>query len=365
MRNFRRFLGVLAVAVGLLLLLDFLLYPCTFMRNDIHAVTTNGYDTIYLGTSHGKMGIDPAAVEEVNGRNGHNICVGGEYCVDIYHLAKLILEKGEKPERFVLELSPDYLITEKEEGNNYLLFYHEFPLSMTKLSYFRAAIAKTNLRTVFFPWYEYALSYELSNMKETARKKWSKDFSAEGMKTETQEYHENGFIERFPIDTDTLDPEDLEELYIPYPEDLLEENMQYLDKLTQLCREQGVELVALITPVPQVTMDYFYDGYQALDAYFSEYFAERDVRYINFNSDELYAYATHDLTDYTDLDGHLNGDAARAFSAQLARVLDLPEEEWEIWETEEPAAEGEEPEEDWEEEDWEEEEEEEDEDALG
>ena len=45
------------------------LYPCTFMRNDIHAVVSNQYDDIILGTSHGMTDIDPAVMEEITGRS--------------------------------------------------------------------------------------------------------------------------------------------------------------------------------------------------------------------------------------------------------------------------------------------------------
>ena len=77
MRNFKRFAVITAVVAAVLLLLDFVLYPCTFIRNDIHAVTSAKYDDVYLGTSHGKMNIDPAETEAINGRTAHNLCVGG------------------------------------------------------------------------------------------------------------------------------------------------------------------------------------------------------------------------------------------------------------------------------------------------
>lgn len=62
-------------------------------------------------------------MEEVNGRSGHNLCVGGEYGIDAYYLTKLICEK-QQPKRIIYEVDPGYFVTEKEEGNNYLLFYH-------------------------------------------------------------------------------------------------------------------------------------------------------------------------------------------------------------------------------------------------
>ena len=45
------------------------------------------FDDIILGTSHGKMDIDPEVMEEkITGRTGHNLCVGGEYGIDAYYL---------------------------------------------------------------------------------------------------------------------------------------------------------------------------------------------------------------------------------------------------------------------------------------
>ena len=87
MHNFKKIIKtivVVAVCVTLLAGLDMALYPCTFMRNDIHAVVSNQYDDIILGTSHGMTDIDPAVMEEITGRSGHNVCVGGEYGIDAY-----------------------------------------------------------------------------------------------------------------------------------------------------------------------------------------------------------------------------------------------------------------------------------------
>ena len=322
MRNFKKTARVLIVTAvtGLLLYaLDFFLYPCTFICNDIHAVITKTFDDIYLGASYGKINIDPSSIQTVSGRTGHNLCVGGEYSIDSYYLAKLILEKGHKPKRIVYEISPGYYVREKEEGNNYLLFYHEFPLSMTKLSYFKDCIAKCNFRTMFFPWYEYPLSYELNNLGDTVTRKWNRDYSNQGMKTEAQEYHEDGLIERYPVDPATFSFNGLSPVY---PEDLLPESMEYLTKLVEYCKDNDIEFVAVTTPLPAVKLREFSESYEALGAYFEDYFAGLGVRYINFNNRQYYSLTDHSVERFTDLDGHMNGDAARAFSKVLAEQLE-------------------------------------------
>ena len=336
MRNSKTFFRVAAIAavlVALLAALDFLLYPCTFMRNDIHAVTTQTFDDIYVGTSHGKMNIDPSSVAEVTGRSGHNLCVGGEYSLDAYYLARLILEKGHAPKRFVYEVSPGYFVSEKEEGNNYLLFYHEFPLSRSKLAYFAESVAKCNLRTMFFPWYEYPLSYELKHLKETVRTKAGGDYSGANMKTDEQEYHADGFIERYPVDTSAFSTDDLETYDAG---DIVQKNMDNLSRMIALCREHDIEFVAVMTPLPDETYGAGFDEYEELGAYYNAFFENEGVRFINFNDDEHWDLTDHARENFTDLDGHMHGDAARAFSRVLAAELD-PEsaEEEEIEDAEE------------------------------
>lgn len=317
---FRPAVVILLVLLGVcvLYLLDFVLYPCTFIRNDIHAVTTETFDDIYMGTSHGKINIAPEVIESVTGRCGHNLCVGGEYPQDCIYMLKLMIETGHKPERIVYEISPGYLVREKEEGNNYLLFYHEFPLSAAKLSYFIHSVAKCNFRTLFFPWYEYPLSYELSSAGETVRAKWEKDYSAARFKTDSQEYHESGFIARYAVDTSTLTTDGL----TPTPvSDIVPENMEDLKKLIDLCREEEIEFCAVTTPLPLANLQAFAQDYQEFFEYLGSYFGEMQVPWINFNDSEHFNLFTHDIAAFTDMDGHMNEEAARAFSGVLASQL--------------------------------------------
>ena len=321
MHNFKKTISAVGIAVVLVLLifaLDFVLYPCTFIRNDIHAVSTETFDDVFVGTSHGKMNIDPETMEAVSGRKGHNLCVGGEYPEDALYMTKLMIEKGHAPKRLVYEVSPGYFVREKEEGNNYLLFYHEFPITVSKLQYFKASLLKSNFRTLFFPWYEYALSYELENVNKTVTKKINHDFSENGFATDTQEYHSSGFIERYPVDLTDTDEEYPDEWY---PEDIVEKNMQDLKELIKVCKENNITFVAITTPLSDDTFEEISDGCDALNDYYKDFFDKEGVPYINFNYGEYYNISAHDIESFTDLDGHMNGDAAKEFSKVLAGVL--------------------------------------------
>ena len=321
MRSFKWIrLPVFCILAALILIaMDYALYPCTFMRNDIHAVTTQTFDDIYMGTSHGKINIDPESVGLQSSRTGHNLCVGGEYPQDCIYMLRLMIEKGHKPERIVYEISPGYLVREKEEGNNYLLFYHEFPVSLAKLSYFMHSVAKCNFRTLFFPWYEYPLSYELANIRDTVRTKWEQDYSADRFRTASQEYHDSGFIARYAVYTSTFTTDDL----TPTPvSQIVPENMEQLKKLVEMCRKEGIRFCAVTTPIPLPNLQAFAQDYREVWEYLGAFFEGEQVPWINFNDTEHFNLFTHDISAFTDMDGHMNEAAARAFSGVLAGQLD-------------------------------------------
>lgn len=319
MHNFKKAGKVIACIIVFFLILkliDTALYPCTFMRNDIHTVTSNERDVIILGTSHGKMGLDPDALLEGTGKTGHNLCVGGEYPVDSYYLAKLVAEK-QKPKQIIYELDPGYFTMAKEQGNNYLLFSHEFPASITKLQYYKDIMLTCDFRSVLFPSYEYPLSYELPRIPKTFMQKVTGKYEASEFKSATQEYHENGFIERFPVDTTQLKEVELVEFDRTK---VNEENLEYLGRLISFCEEQGIELTVITMPVPAATLVKYQEGYSDASDYFRTYFTEAGLPYYDFNV-EYYDTFSHDLTSYTDYDGHMNGENARAYSSVLGEML--------------------------------------------
>ena len=315
MRSFKKvipYLLCLAAAALVIWFLDLMLYPCTYTRNDIHTVVSEQNDVIILGTSNGKMNIDPDIMLEGTGMTGHNLCAGGQYPVDAYYLAKLVMEKQD-PKMVILEVDPSYYMLEKEPGNNYLLFYHEFPLSRTKLEYFREGVMNLDFRAWLFPFYEYELSYEVSHIGSNLSQKLSGEYSTDRLKNNIQIYHENGFLEKLPVSPDKF-PELFEE------QKLLPENMKYIDALIKLCQEKNIEIKAVSTPLPGAALKKDEDNFLAAWKYFAEYFEERGVTFYNFNRELFKAYP-HDTELYVDLDGHMNGDSARAYSKVLGQIM--------------------------------------------
>ncbi len=321
MRSSSKWLWVLPAVCVICLFyrfVDLALYPCTYIRNDVHAIISEQVDDLYLGTSHGKINIDPAVIQEVSGRTGHNMANGGEYPIDSYYLVRLMTEKGTKPKRVIYVNTGEYFTLQKEEGNNYLLFFHEFPLSRTKLEYFYDCVAECNIRTLLFPWYEYPLSTELGMVKTNLSQKLTRSYDTDILRSETQEYHENGYIERYPVDPSTF----------RFPtgkafatEDIRGENLDWIRRLIRLCAEENIEFVSITPPMSEPVLEKYAESYAQAHAFFNEFYKEQGVKYVDFNSEEYYDLFTHKVNAFTDLDGHMHGNAARDFSRVLAHVL--------------------------------------------
>jgi hypothetical protein len=260
--------------------------------------------------------LDPDTMLEGTGLSGHNLCVGGEYPVDAYYLTKLVLET-QNPKTVIFELSPGYFTTEKEKGNNYLLFYHEFPASITKAEYYVDTMLDCDFRSPLFAFHEYSLSYELSKIKDTVYQKTTGNYDVSYLKGSAQEYHENGFIEKYPVAIEDF-PSYSPTLFSS--DEVKETNMEYLSKLIELCKDEGIEFIVTTMPLSSTMLKAEADSYNEAWDYFTEYFDEQGVTYYNFNR-EYYKSFTHDLADYVDYDGHMNGDTARAFSKVFGEVV--------------------------------------------
>ncbi len=319
-RSSKRKLPLLVVSLMVILVIliftDLALYPCTFIRNDIHEVLTEKKDLVILGSSNGKMDLDPDILLKGTGKTGHNLCVGGEYPVDAYYLTRLMVEKN-TPQQILFELDPGYFMTEKEPGNNYLLFFHEFPLSMAKLSYFADALRYCDLRTVFFPAYEYSLSYEIPRVKETLKRKLSKDYSIEPFKGKVQEYHENGWIEKYPVEEDNFP---VYEGFSFEINEKVEKNTAYLKKLSDFCERKGLKFQIAVMPVPEKALEQDRADYDKAWQYFEEFCTTHQIPLYNFNTD-YYDLFSHDEVNFVDYDGHMKGESAASFSAVFGQLL--------------------------------------------
>lgn len=103
-------------------------------------------------------------------------------------------------------------------------------------------------------------------------------------------------------------------------EEQKETNMEYLDKLIKLCKDNDVEFIATTMPLAATMLVEEQESYKEAWDYFADYFHEKKVPYYNFNREYYDSYG-HGLENYVDYDGHMNGDSARQFSEVFGQVV--------------------------------------------
>lgn len=104
-----------------------------------------------------------------------------------------------------------------------------------------------------------------------------------------------------------------------YSDDLiLEENLMYLEKCVDYCREQGIE-VSLVTQPMSVMQTYLIEGYQEAVDFYSEFAERKGISYYNLNylkgREEFLTAET--IRDHT----HLNAVGAQIVSERYADIL--------------------------------------------
>ncbi len=174
-----------------------------------------------------------------------------------------------------------------------------------------------DIRFPLFAFHEYSLKTELPRIKDNVYQKVTGNYDVSYLKGETQEYHENGFIEKYPVAVEDF-PTYSATLF--RSADVKTSNMEYLTKLINLCKDNDIEFIATSIPLAAVMLVEEEDSYREAWDYFSAYFKEQDVEYYNFNREYYQSYG-HGLENYVDYDGHMNGDSARAFSKVFGETV--------------------------------------------
>ncbi|MBS6196421.1 MAG: hypothetical protein KH828_12690 [Clostridiales bacterium] len=320
MRNFKKWIWILlfaACVIGANEILNYMLYPYTYTRANLHQMAVRDYQDLVVGSSHGKCGLDPVTLEAKTDHKTLNACQGGEYPIDAYYLVKEA-SRYRKLSRVIYEVDPGYWVTKPNETADYVTFYHEMPWSLVKAEYFKDKMLECDFRTTLFPWYLYRK--EIGRIGENVRQKQSdgyKNYSTEVFKTEVQEYREDGFIRRFPHPGDK-GTEDVPVLW--NPDELNKDAVEYFDKLAKFCKENGIELVTVMTPVPRETYEKYQTSYEEAAKYFQAVTEEKGIPFYDFlNGEEIGMSAG--LERFADYEGHMYEETAVEFSGILGEEL--------------------------------------------
>ncbi|MCI8825125.1 MAG: hypothetical protein HFH63_04425 [Lachnospiraceae bacterium] len=323
MRNFKKLKLTAKITVFLLAalainsFLNYIFIPYSYIRVDYHNIEENSYDMVFVGTSHGKCGIDPSAIDSVTGKKSVNMCLGGEYLSYTYYKVKEIC-RHHVPEEIVYEIDGGYWTTEEYIGTDSCSIFREMKWSGVKAEFFLDRLLDKDFRVTLFPWYLYRKKYRM--IPENIKNKFSGSYQnlATDVFTNTaQEYRENGFIYCYPVADKNKGFQNFTEWNSNQVQTKTEE---YFKKLVKFCKEKEIKLTLLIIPVPDMTREMYKQQYQEQHEYFTELAEKYELRLLDFNYESLDGF-DKSLAAYIDCEGHLNGEAAIEFSKRLGEYL--------------------------------------------
>lgn len=298
--------------------LNYALIPPSSVRINLHNLR-NGqqYDTLFIGTSHGQYGIDPASVDSTAGSKSVSLCMADAYPDDMYYLLKLACET-QSPSQVVYELDPSYWMNEQRSGSTQIFFYQEFPASAAKTAYFFDKISALDFRSTLAPWSYYRNLYaEIPKHIRAKQSEAYKEYDPSILNIPVGRYGGNGFIYRDHIDGENKGTFN----NIPWDETKVKDKaLDYFDRIAEFCRRQNIRLTVITTPVPRDTLDQFADSYRQSHLYFTELMKSYGLEYYNFNymKPEL---LNRSMDGYWDYDGHMDGPLAQEYSKILGTFL--------------------------------------------
>lgn len=313
MRNSRRILKIIIFLMIVNLLngmMNYILYPYTYSRAEMHHMEGSDLNQLVVGSSHGKCGINPASLDAVMGTKTFNSCQGGEYPMDSYYLVREA-DRVHELKQVIYELDPGYWVTGDGQNAQYIAYLREFPNSTLKLVYWKDKLLDGDFRSTLFPWYFYR--NQLMNIPEIVKQKQSdayRNYSFEPFSGVGQTCREDGYIYRNRVETEKIP---VDPLNLWKDENLNQESVKWFEKMYEYCKEEDIELIVVVTPVPEETLNLYPENYQKGYDYLERYMAGKELLYLNYSRGDDDRFSRK-LADFADQEGHMYGDAAEVFS---------------------------------------------------
>lgn len=320
--NYIRRVAIIALFVACILIGNYLLnlafIPYSYVKVDYETAYNEKSDIMFIGTSHGKCAIQTDVIDEVTGKKSINMCLGGEYLSSSYYMTKDIITTN-KPSKIVYELDYGYWVTKEYTGTDSTLIYRNMRPSLAKLEYFCSVESKKDFRSVIFPWYIFRKEYAMipKNLTNKLHGK-EEELDINVFSSDAQVYKKGGSIYRHPV----ADSQKSWQNFSEWDEKKINANSpKYFKKLVELCKKNDIELVVIITPVANETIDKYETQYMDMHEYFDRLTDKYDVEYINYNYEEIDGL-DRTINGFCDYEGHMTGENAMIFSERLAEDIE-------------------------------------------
>lgn len=324
MHNFKRIMRAAAFIIVVIVLMNacnFIFAQSGYTRYIIHQVdnpgTKDGYDTVIIGASHGRAGVDPAVLDEYGASdNTVNLCIPGAFIRDNYYLLREAAAHN-KIKKVILEMDYQYWCNYK--GGEFIetAVYSHLPLSTRKIDFIWNNLLDKDFRTTFVNKNSWVSDF--SGIKSNIKLKMSKayrdyDISAVIDKDAYGEYKGKGFYYR----TQRAEDKGQFEPFAWDENDVGKTPLKYFQKIVEFCKKNNIELTCVTTTItPKAALD---GVSEETGRWFANLCSQNGVRYIDFNLVSLDELERTD-DDFADWEGHMMGWMAEKYSEVLAKVI--------------------------------------------
>ena len=273
--------------------------------NEFYTLPKNSLDIVFLGSSHSYCTFDPEIIDSKLGTSSFQLGMPLQHLDSTYYTMREVLNY-QKPRLAVIEVYWDMMDDEFELTQAGYLFQvmKNEELEREYINEVFPAGEKVKYSNPAMRYQADYFAFRSSELKKSIEARYGVAMPASARQEGTEQYRSKGYTycdyNMLPDEFDKANQ--FKELdgskWSP-----AEAQVKYLKKLTELCRDNGVDVVFVTAPIANVSMDYI-KNYGDIHNKIEDIADELDVEYLDFNYvNEEYSLLTND--NFRD-DAHLN-----------------------------------------------------------
>ncbi len=272
---------------------------------EFYSLPEDSLDIVFLGSSHSYCTFDPQIIDSGLGTDSYQLGMPLQHMDSTYYTMREVLNY-QKPHLAVIEVYWDMIddefeltqagylfqvINNKELEQDYIK--EVFPLS-EKIKYNNSAL---RYQADYF-------AYRTSEIKKSVEAKYNVALPAAQRQEGVEQYRSQGYTYcNYNMLPDEFDKTNQFKELDGSKWKINDTQVKYLEKLTKLCKDNGIDVIFVTAPVANVSMDYI-KNYSDIHNTIENIADSLDVMYLDFNYvNGEYGLLTND--NFRD-DAHLN-----------------------------------------------------------